>query len=69
MSGLQETIRNRIAKEMDGGKNYFCTNSIPNKVCRVAHENTASWNVMAILPKSLTSATASHKTFTSLIIV
>ena len=34
--GLQEQIRSRMAKEMDGGEEYFCIDSKPIEVCRVA---------------------------------
>ena len=36
VSGLQEQIRSRTAKEMDGGEDYFCIDSKPIEVCRVA---------------------------------
>ena len=34
--GLQEQIRSRMAKEMDGGEDYFCIDSKPVEVCRVS---------------------------------
>lgn len=36
VSGLQEQIRSRMAKEMDGGEDYFCIDSRPIEVCRMA---------------------------------
>lgn len=36
VSGLQEKIRGRMSKEMDGGEDYFCIDSRPIEVCRVA---------------------------------
>lgn len=36
VSGLQEKIRGRLAKEIDGGEDYFCIDSKPIEVCRVA---------------------------------
>lgn len=36
VSNLQEKIRSRMAKEMDGGEDYFCIDSKPIEVCRVA---------------------------------
>lgn len=36
VSGLQEKIRGRLAKEIDGGEAYFCIDSKPIEVCRVA---------------------------------
>ena len=36
VSGLQEQIRSRMAREMDGGEDYFCIDSKPIEVCRVA---------------------------------
>lgn len=34
--GLLERIRSRMAKEMDGGEDYFCIDSKPIEVCRTA---------------------------------
>lgn len=36
VSGLQEKIRGRLAKEIDGGEDYFCIDSKPIEICRVA---------------------------------
>ena len=36
VSGIQEQIRSRMAQEMDGGEDYFCIDSKPIEVCRVA---------------------------------
>ena len=36
VGSLQEQIRSRMAMEMDGGENYFCIDSKPTEVCRVA---------------------------------
>lgn len=36
VSGLQEKIRSRLANEIDGGEDYFCIDSKPIEVCRVA---------------------------------
>lgn len=38
-SNLCEEIRKRIAKEIDGGEDYFCIDSKPIEVCRVARGN------------------------------
>ena len=35
-SGLCEQIRSRMAKHMDGNENYFCVDSKPIEVCRLA---------------------------------
>lgn len=36
LSKLSEQIRSRIANQMDGGEDYFCIDSAPIEVCRVA---------------------------------
>ncbi len=36
VGSLLEQIRSRMAKEMDGGEDYFCIDSKPIEVCRVA---------------------------------
>ena len=36
VSFLQEQIRSRIAKHIDGGEDYFCIDSKPIEVCRIA---------------------------------
>lgn len=36
LGGLCEKIRSRMAREMDGGEDYFCIDSKPIEVCRVA---------------------------------
>lgn len=36
LSNLNEQIRSRIAKQMDGGEDYFCIDSAPIEVCRLA---------------------------------
>ena len=36
VSGLCEQIRSRIANRIDGGEDYFCIDSKPIEVCRVA---------------------------------
>ena len=36
VGSLQEQIRSRMAMEMDGGEDYFCIDSKPIEVCRVA---------------------------------
>ena len=38
-ANLCEEIRKRIAKEIDGGEDYFCIDSKPIEVCRVARGN------------------------------
>lgn len=40
--GLQEKIRGRLAKEIDGGEDYFCIDSKPIEVCRVARGRRCS---------------------------
>lgn len=35
-STLCDTIRKRIAEKIDGGEEYFCIDSKPIEVCRVA---------------------------------
>ena len=36
VSGLCEQIRSRMARHIDGGEDYFCIDSKPIEVCRVA---------------------------------
>ena len=36
VSNLQEEIRSRMAKEMDGGEDFFCIDSKPIEVCRIS---------------------------------
>lgn len=36
VSNLQKKIRSRMAEEIDGGEDYFCIDSRPIEVCRVA---------------------------------
>jgi len=36
VSGLCEQIRSRIARRIDGGEDYFCIDSMPIEVCRIA---------------------------------
>lgn len=36
LSNLNEQIRSRIANQIDGGEDYFCIDSAPIEVCRVA---------------------------------
>ena len=36
VSGLCEEIRKRMANEIDGGEDYFCIDSKPIEVCRIA---------------------------------
>lgn len=38
VSGLCEQIRSRIANHIDGGEDYFCIDSKPIEVCRVARD-------------------------------
>ena len=35
-SSLCNTIRERMVSEMDGGEDYFCIDSKPIEVCRIA---------------------------------
>lgn len=42
-STLCDTIRKRIAEKIDGGEEYFCIDSKPIEVCRVARGNVVKW--------------------------
>lgn len=50
--GLQEQIRSRMAKEMDGGEDYFCIDSKPIEVCRVARGKRCKMGRMGAFEKA-----------------
>ena len=41
-SSLCDTIRKRMAEEMDGGEDYFCIDSKPIEVCRLSRSKRCS---------------------------
>lgn len=46
---LCDSIRKRITKKIDGGKEYLCIDSKPIKVCRAAREKRRKWSEMIIV--------------------
>lgn len=49
LSNLNEQIRCRIVNQMDGGADYFCIDSVPIQVCRVARGKRCKMGKMEIL--------------------
>lgn len=52
VSSLMEQIRSRIARHIDGGEDYFCIDSKPIKVCRVARGKRYKMGLKGVFAKA-----------------
>ena len=68
VSNLQEEIRSRMAKEMDGGEDFVCIDSKPIEVCRIPVVNVVRWELIVIMQKHRTSDIVHLRASTSLVI-